>query len=182
MGERVTDPRECEGLSSEVGDLRLWETKVSGTLLYSGAFLTEWSPSPTPLAKDSLEVQVHPSRSVVPQGGPHSLRCQVNGSPPHYFYWSREDGRPLPSGAQQRHQGSHSPAASSVPGVSPVPTGHVELDPDEPLPTPGSELHFPSVQPSDAGVYICTCRNLQHTSNSRAELLVTGESLLPCPC
>ncbi|XP_075802672.1 basement membrane-specific heparan sulfate proteoglycan core protein isoform X4 [Microtus pennsylvanicus] len=94
-----------------------------------------------PLTKDTLEVQVHPSRSVVPQGGPHSLRCQVNGSPPHYFYWSREDGQPLPSGAQQRHQ--------------------------------GSELHFPSVQPSDAGVYICTCRNLHHTSNSRAELLVT---------
>lgn len=60
--------------------------------------------------------------------------------------------------------------------------GHVELDPDKPLPTPGSELHFPSVQPSDAGVYICTCRNLHHTSNSRAELLVTGESPLPCPC
>lgn len=77
---------------------------------------------------------------MVPQGNPHSLRCQVSGSPPHYFYWSREDGRPLPSGAQQRHQ--------------------------------GSELHFPSVQPSDAGVYICTCRNLIHTSNSRAELLV----------
>ncbi|XP_030109089.1 basement membrane-specific heparan sulfate proteoglycan core protein isoform X1 [Mus musculus] len=93
-----------------------------------------------PLTKESLEVQIHPSRSVVPQGGPHSLRCQVSGSPPHYFYWSREDGRPLPSSAQQRHQ--------------------------------GSELHFPSVQPSDAGVYICTCRNLIHTSNSRAELLV----------
>ncbi|XP_069893790.1 basement membrane-specific heparan sulfate proteoglycan core protein isoform X4 [Dipodomys merriami] len=88
-----------------------------------------------------LVVQVHPTRSVVPQGGPHSLQCKVTGSPPHYFYWSREDGRPVPSSAQQRHQ--------------------------------GSELHFPSVQPSDAGVYICTCRNLHHTSNSRAELLVS---------
>ncbi|XP_048206407.1 basement membrane-specific heparan sulfate proteoglycan core protein isoform X3 [Perognathus longimembris pacificus] len=88
-----------------------------------------------------LVVQVHPTRSVVPQGGPHSLQCKVTGSPPHYFYWSREDGRPLPSSAQQRHQ--------------------------------GSELHFPSVQPSDAGVYICTCRNLHYTSNSRAELLVS---------
>ncbi|KAM7247874.1 hypothetical protein CapIbe_001827 [Capra ibex] len=88
-----------------------------------------------------LVVQVHPARSVVPQGGPHSLRCQVSGSPPHYFYWSREDGRPLPSSTQQRHQ--------------------------------GSELHFPSVQPSDAGVYICTCRNLHHANTSRAELLVT---------
>nr|XP_045374403.1 basement membrane-specific heparan sulfate proteoglycan core protein [Camelus bactrianus] len=88
-----------------------------------------------------LVVQVQPTRSVVPQGGPHSLRCQVSGSPPHYFYWSREDGRPLPSSTQQRHQ--------------------------------GSELHFPSVQPSDAGVYICTCRNLHHANTSRAELLVT---------
>ncbi|XP_036888870.1 basement membrane-specific heparan sulfate proteoglycan core protein isoform X6 [Sturnira hondurensis] len=88
-----------------------------------------------------LVVQVQPARSVVPQGSPHSLRCQVSGSPPHYFYWSREDGRPLPSGTQQRHQ--------------------------------GSELHFPSVQPADAGVYICTCRNLHHANTSRAELLVT---------
>ncbi|XP_068395211.1 basement membrane-specific heparan sulfate proteoglycan core protein isoform X3 [Eschrichtius robustus] len=88
-----------------------------------------------------LVVQVQPTRSIVPQGGPHSLRCQVSGSPPHYFYWSREDGRPLPSSTQQRHQ--------------------------------GSELHFPSVQPSDAGVYICTCRNLHHANTSRAELLVT---------
>lgn len=55
--------------------------------------------------------------------------------------------------------------------------GLMELEPlDKSLPTPGSELHFPSVQPSDAGVYICTCRNLIHTSNSRAELLVAGES------
>ncbi|XP_039710565.1 basement membrane-specific heparan sulfate proteoglycan core protein isoform X6 [Pteropus medius] len=89
----------------------------------------------------SLVVQVQPAQSIVPQGGPHSLRCQVSGSPPHYFYWSREDGRPLPSSTQQRHQ--------------------------------GSELHFPSVQPSDAGVYICTCRNLHHANTSRAELLVT---------
>ncbi|XP_058532481.1 basement membrane-specific heparan sulfate proteoglycan core protein isoform X2 [Ochotona princeps] len=88
-----------------------------------------------------LVVQVHPARSIVPQGGSHSLRCQVSGSPPHYFYWSREDGRPIPSSTQQRHQ--------------------------------GSELHFPSVQPSDAGVYICTCRNLHHVNTSRAELLVT---------
>ncbi|XP_073089464.1 basement membrane-specific heparan sulfate proteoglycan core protein isoform X4 [Manis javanica] len=92
-------------------------------------------------AKAPLVVQVQPARSIVPQGGPHSLRCQVSGSPPHYFYWSREDGRPLPSSTHQRHQ--------------------------------GSELHFPSVQPSDAGVYICTCRNLHHANSSRAELLVT---------
>lgn len=53
------------------------------------------------------------------------------------------------------------------------PTGRlVGLDFHKSLLTPGSELHFPSVQPSDAGVYICTCRNLIHTSNSRAELLV----------
>uniref|UniRef100_G3SPQ7 Basement membrane-specific heparan sulfate proteoglycan core protein n=1 Tax=Loxodonta africana TaxID=9785 RepID=G3SPQ7_LOXAF len=94
-----------------------------------------------------LVVQVHPARSIVPQGGSHSLRCQVSGNPPHYFYWSREDGRPVPSSTQQRHQ--------------------------------GSELHFPSVQPSDAGVYICTCRNHYHANTSRAELLVTGESLAP---
>ncbi|XP_049631522.1 basement membrane-specific heparan sulfate proteoglycan core protein [Suncus etruscus] len=88
-----------------------------------------------------LVVQIHPARSIVTQGGSHTLRCQVTGNLPHYFYWSREDGRPLSSRTQQRHQ--------------------------------GAELHFPSIQPSDAGVYICTCRNLQHANTSRAELLVT---------
>lgn len=56
-----------------------------------------------------LVVQVHPARSIVPQGGSHSLRCQVTGSSPHYFYWSREDGRPMPSSTQQRHQGTQDP-------------------------------------------------------------------------
>ncbi|XP_072465307.1 basement membrane-specific heparan sulfate proteoglycan core protein isoform X4 [Notamacropus eugenii] len=88
-----------------------------------------------------LVVQVHPARSTVPQGSSHSLRCQVSGSPPYYYYWTREDGRSIPSTTQQRQQ--------------------------------GSELHFPSVQPSDAGVYICTCRNLYHANTSRAELLVS---------
>ncbi|MXQ93753.1 hypothetical protein E5288_WYG016917 [Bos mutus] len=113
-----------------------------------------------------LVVQVHPTRSVVPQGGPHSLRCQVSGSPPHYFYWSREDGRPLPSSTQQRHQGTHMQDW--------VVKGCIFTDePPPPALPPGSELHFPSVQPSDAGVYICTCRNLHHANTSRAELLVT---------
>ncbi|XP_060061512.1 basement membrane-specific heparan sulfate proteoglycan core protein isoform X2 [Erinaceus europaeus] len=88
-----------------------------------------------------LVVQAQPAQSIVPQGNAHSLRCHASGSPPYYFYWSREDGRPVPSSAQQRRQ--------------------------------GSELYFPSVQPSDAGVYICTCRNLHHANTSRAELLVT---------
>ncbi|XP_074831677.1 basement membrane-specific heparan sulfate proteoglycan core protein isoform X3 [Carettochelys insculpta] len=37
----------------------------------------------------------------------------------------------------------------------------------------GAELHFPSIQPSEAGVYICTCRSLQHSNASRAEVIVT---------
>lgn len=36
-------------------------------------------------------------------------------------------------------------------------------------------LHFASVQPSEAGVYICTCRNPQFTNSSRSEVIVTGE-------
>uniref|UniRef100_A0A8C9YGV5 Heparan sulfate proteoglycan 2 n=1 Tax=Sander lucioperca TaxID=283035 RepID=A0A8C9YGV5_SANLU len=39
-------------------------------------------------------------------GSPVTLRCQVSGSPPHYFYWSREDGRPVSSGADRRRQGA----------------------------------------------------------------------------
>lgn len=40
--------------------------------------------------------------------------------------------------------------------------------------SPGEELHFPSIQPSEAGVYVCSCRNLRHSNASRAEVIVTG--------
>ncbi|XP_049611156.2 basement membrane-specific heparan sulfate proteoglycan core protein isoform X2 [Syngnathus scovelli] len=38
----------------------------------------------------------------------------------------------------------------------------------------GAELYFSNVQPSDAGVYICTCRDQRITNRSRAEIIVTG--------
>uniref|UniRef100_A0A8C8S4Q0 Heparan sulfate proteoglycan 2 n=1 Tax=Pelusios castaneus TaxID=367368 RepID=A0A8C8S4Q0_9SAUR len=43
----------------------------------------------------------------------------------------------------------------------------------------GEELHFPSIQPSEAGVYICTCRGLQHSNASRAEIIVTEAPVKP---
>ncbi|XP_060132262.1 basement membrane-specific heparan sulfate proteoglycan core protein isoform X6 [Zootoca vivipara] len=88
-----------------------------------------------------LVVQVHPPRTAVSQGSEVTLRCHVSGAPPHYFYWSREDGHPVPSTTQRRQQ--------------------------------GLELHFPNIQPSEAGVYICTCRNPQFSNASRAEVVVT---------
>nr|XP_033484843.1 basement membrane-specific heparan sulfate proteoglycan core protein isoform X12 [Epinephelus lanceolatus] len=93
-------------------------------------------------AAASLVVKVYPEKVLSSQGGPVTLRCQVSGSPPHYFYWSREDGRPISSSADRRRQ--------------------------------GAELYFPSVQPSDAGVYICTCRDQRSTNRSRAEIVVTS--------
>uniref|UniRef100_A0A672H4F7 Heparan sulfate proteoglycan 2 n=1 Tax=Salarias fasciatus TaxID=181472 RepID=A0A672H4F7_SALFA len=96
----------------------------------------------------ALVVKVYPERVSASQGGSVTLRCQVSGSPPHYFYWSREDGRPISSSADRRRQ--------------------------------GAELFFPSVQPSDAGVYICTCRDQRSTNRSRAEIVVTtGVSTKP---
>ncbi|KAL1250062.1 hypothetical protein QQF64_021067, partial [Cirrhinus molitorella] len=89
----------------------------------------------------SLVVKVYPERVQVPQGTPVTLRCQVSGYPPHYFHWSREDGRPISSTAERRRQ--------------------------------GEELHFPSVQPSDAGIYICTCRDQRSSNRSKAEIVVT---------
>lgn len=56
-------------------------------------------------AAASLVVKVYPERVLSSQGGPVTLRCQVSGSPPHYFYWSREDGRPISSSADRRRQG-----------------------------------------------------------------------------
>ncbi|XP_030363787.1 basement membrane-specific heparan sulfate proteoglycan core protein isoform X2 [Strigops habroptila] len=91
---------------------------------------------PVPLA-----VRVHPPRTAVAQGSAVTLRCQATGDPPFYYHWAREDGRPLPEGAQSRRQ--------------------------------GEELHFASIQPSEAGVYICSCRNLRHSNASRAEVIVT---------
>ncbi|XP_077167850.1 basement membrane-specific heparan sulfate proteoglycan core protein isoform X5 [Paroedura picta] len=88
-----------------------------------------------------LIVQVYPPRTAVAQGSEVTLHCQVSGQPPHYFYWSREDGRSVPGTAQRRRQ--------------------------------GEELHFPSIQPSEAGVYICTCHNPHYSNTSRAEVIVT---------
>ncbi|KAF1390064.1 hypothetical protein PFLUV_G00054230 [Perca fluviatilis] len=90
----------------------------------------------------SLVVKVYPERVLSSPGSPVTLRCQVSGSPPHYFYWSREDGRPVSSSADRRRQ--------------------------------GAELYFSSVQPGDAGVYICTCRDQRSTNRSRAEIVVTS--------
>eukprot|EP00063_Salmo_salar_P027465 XP_014002300.1 PREDICTED: basement membrane-specific heparan sulfate proteoglycan core protein isoform X17 [Salmo salar] len=89
----------------------------------------------------SLVVKVYPERVLVAQGSPVTLRCQVTGSPPHYYYWSREDGRLVTNSADRRGQ--------------------------------GEELHIPSVQPSDAGIYVCTCRDQRNTNRSRAEIIVT---------
>nr|XP_020441243.1 basement membrane-specific heparan sulfate proteoglycan core protein isoform X3 [Monopterus albus] len=93
-------------------------------------------------AAASLVVKIYPERVLASQGGPVTLRCQVSGSPPHYFFWSREDGRPISSSTEKRRH--------------------------------GAELYFPSVQPSDAGVYICTCQDLRSTNRSHAEIVVTS--------
>ncbi|XP_076597098.1 basement membrane-specific heparan sulfate proteoglycan core protein isoform X2 [Chaetodon auriga] len=98
-------------------------------------------------AAASLVVKVYPERVLASQGGPVTLRCQVSGNPPHYFYWSREDGRPISSSADRRRQ--------------------------------GAELYFPNVQPSDAGVYVCTCRDQRSTNRSRAEIVVTNVQSKP---
>uniref|UniRef100_A0A3Q2Z5D6 Heparan sulfate proteoglycan 2 n=1 Tax=Hippocampus comes TaxID=109280 RepID=A0A3Q2Z5D6_HIPCM len=92
-------------------------------------------------AAASLVVRVYPERVLTSQGGSVTLRCQVSVSTPHYFHWSREDGRPISSSAERRRQ--------------------------------GAELYFSNVQPSDAGVYICTCRDQRSTNRSHAEIVVT---------
>ncbi|KAM9343546.1 basement membrane-specific heparan sulfate proteoglycan core protein [Pholidichthys leucotaenia] len=95
----------------------------------------------------SLVVKVYPERVLASPGSAVTLRCQVSGSPPHYFYWSREDGRPIPSGADRHRQ--------------------------------GAELYFASVQPSDAGVYVCTCRDQRSVNRSHAEIVVTSAPSKP---
>ncbi|XP_063292891.1 basement membrane-specific heparan sulfate proteoglycan core protein isoform X6 [Pelobates fuscus] len=94
----------------------------------------------------SFVVRIHPQKSTVSQGGEVTLRCQAGGNPPHYFYWSREDGRPLPASADTKAKG---------------------------------ELHISSVQTSDSGIYICTCRNLQFANTSKAEIVVSAAPSKP---
>ncbi|XP_029690402.1 basement membrane-specific heparan sulfate proteoglycan core protein isoform X5 [Takifugu rubripes] len=93
-------------------------------------------------AAASLVVKVYPERVLTSQNSAVTLRCQVSGAPPHYYYWSREDGRLISGSAERRRQ--------------------------------GAELFFPSVQASDAGVYVCTCRDQRGTNRSRAEIVVTN--------
>ncbi|XP_070963572.1 basement membrane-specific heparan sulfate proteoglycan core protein-like [Oncorhynchus clarkii lewisi] len=102
---------------------------------------------PSNTAAASLVVKVYPERVLVTQGSPVTLRCQVTGPPPHYYYWSREDGRPVTNSAVRQRQ--------------------------------GEELHIPSVQPSDTGMYVCTCRDQRNTNRSRAEIVVTTVSYKP---
>ncbi|XP_073669052.1 basement membrane-specific heparan sulfate proteoglycan core protein isoform X18 [Paramisgurnus dabryanus] len=91
-------------------------------------------------AAESLVVRILPERVEVSQGNQVTLRCHVSGNPPHYFFWSREDGRLISNTAERHNQ--------------------------------GQALHFPSVRPSDAGVYICTCRDQRSTNRSKAEIVV----------
>ncbi|XP_017274656.1 basement membrane-specific heparan sulfate proteoglycan core protein isoform X4 [Kryptolebias marmoratus] len=98
-------------------------------------------------AAASLVVKVYPESFKATQGSSVTLRCQVSGSPPHYYYWSRLDGQPVSNSAERLKQ--------------------------------GAELFFPSIQPSDAGVYVCTCRDQRSSNRSHAEIIVTGGPTKP---
>ncbi|XP_056400171.1 basement membrane-specific heparan sulfate proteoglycan core protein isoform X3 [Hyla sarda] len=97
--------------------------------------------------RSNFIVRIQPEKKTVAAGGEASLRCQGSGDPPYYYFWSREDGRPIPATTQLRDR--------------------------------GEILHFPSLQTSDSGVYICTCRNYQYVNTSRAEIIVQGISIRP---
>ncbi|XP_075696695.1 basement membrane-specific heparan sulfate proteoglycan core protein [Rhinoderma darwinii] len=92
-------------------------------------------------------VRIYPEKKTVAAGGETSLRCQGTGDPPYYYFWSREDGQPLPAVSHLREK--------------------------------GEVLHFPNLQPSDSGVYICTCRNYQYVNTSRAEIIVRAAPIRP---
>lgn len=83
-----------------------------------GRWTRAWWCSPTavsrslPTARAPLVVRIHPTKTTVTQGSEVILRCQASGNPPYNYYWSREDGQPLPSSAQSRRQGNGSTQAA----------------------------------------------------------------------
>ncbi|XP_041425839.1 basement membrane-specific heparan sulfate proteoglycan core protein isoform X10 [Xenopus laevis] len=98
-------------------------------------------------SRSKLVVRIHPQKATVTPGGDITLRCHVTGNAPFYFYWSREDGRPIPASAK--------------------PLGE------------GENLHFSRVQPTDSGVYICTCRSPESVNTSKAEIVVSAAPSKP---
>uniref|UniRef100_A0A674AKG9 Heparan sulfate proteoglycan 2 n=1 Tax=Salmo trutta TaxID=8032 RepID=A0A674AKG9_SALTR len=135
----------CESLGN--GGYQCTACQPGYTGQYCERCATGYVGNPQDRIKSSLVVKVYPERVLVAQGSPVTLRCQVTGPPPHYYYWSREDGRPVTNSAIRQRQ--------------------------------GEELHIPSVQPSDTGVYVCTCRDQRNTNRSRAEIVVTTVSSKP---
>uniref|UniRef100_A0A8C1UIE5 Heparan sulfate proteoglycan 2 n=1 Tax=Cyprinus carpio TaxID=7962 RepID=A0A8C1UIE5_CYPCA len=107
---------------------------------YTGQYCERYAYASCARESPAVVVSVHLLLLLITQIKIGGL-CQVSGYPPHYFHWSREDGRPISSTAERRRQ--------------------------------GEELHFPSVQPSDAGIYICTCRDQRSSNRSKAEIVVT---------
>lgn len=69
-------------------------------MIYGHVVLVFWTAAP------SLVVRVSPERVLVSKGSSVTFRCQGSGPPPHYFYWTREDGRPISSSAERRRQGT----------------------------------------------------------------------------
>uniref|UniRef100_A0A8C7HGE2 Heparan sulfate proteoglycan 2 n=1 Tax=Oncorhynchus kisutch TaxID=8019 RepID=A0A8C7HGE2_ONCKI len=135
----------CESLGN--GGYQCTACQPGYTGQYCERCATGYVGNPQDRIKSSLVVKVYPERVLVAQGSPVTLRCQVTGPPPHYYYWSREDGRPVTNSAVRQRQ--------------------------------GEELHIPSVQPSDTGMYVCTCRDQRNTNRSRAEIVVTTVSYKP---
>uniref|UniRef100_A0A8C7RGW8 Heparan sulfate proteoglycan 2 n=1 Tax=Oncorhynchus mykiss TaxID=8022 RepID=A0A8C7RGW8_ONCMY len=135
----------CESLGN--GGYQCTACQPGYTGQYCERCATGYVGNPQDRIKSSLVVKVYPERVLVAQGSPVTLRCQVTGPPPHYYYWSREDGRPVTNSAIRQRQ--------------------------------GEELHIPSVQPSDTGMYVCTCRDQRNTNRSRAEIVVTTVSYKP---
>ncbi|CAJ0956025.1 unnamed protein product, partial [Ranitomeya imitator] len=104
-------------------------------------------PTSIPDRQSNFIVRIYPEKKSVTAGSETSLRCQGSGDPPYYYFWSREDGRPLSAVTQLREK--------------------------------GEILHFSNLQPSDSGVYICTCRNYKYVNTSRAEIIVDAAAVRP---
>ncbi|RMB92078.1 hypothetical protein DUI87_31607 [Hirundo rustica rustica] len=171
--EAVGDPQPAARWRKEEGEMPLgrWEVLPDNTLRIS-RLQVEDEGTYTCVADNSVgrseasgTLTVHvppqlvtgPHDQAVTPGQSVTFQCQSKGNPPPAVFWQKEGSQTL-----------------LFPGQSPVPSSRVWV-------SPSGALTIVSVQPSDAGHYLCQAISVAGSVLARAGLEVTGAPTEPHP-